>query len=171
MTQELDTTLVASLRQLDTSINSGEDMSVRLRWDYARRILAYYLPPDTERKQLPKGVLDQLAGELGVCRAEVGARMKFARMYDTDEKLSTVIESFPLSGRGAASWSAIKQHALSDTTRTGVPKKTPFQRAFGPLDNVAPETLTSADLADIVAVFKVLKRHRDSILEQQRKAA
>src|SRR5258708_26255991 len=93
-------TLLADLRRLDDDINRNEDTSIRARWEYGRKILARYQPPESGRKQLPTGVLDAVATELGVCRAEVGARKKFAQVYDTEEKLSTVIESF-------TSWSAI----------------------------------------------------------------
>jgi hypothetical protein len=160
----MDPTLVADLRRLDDAVNADENHSIRARWEFGRRILAFYLPPESTRKQLPKGVLDALSRELRVHRSEVGARMKFAKTYQTEQQLSTVIESF-------RSWSAIKQQALTDTTHTSTPKKTPYQRALALLDHVGPETLTPADLPDIVAVFKVLKGHRDSILERQRKAA
>jgi hypothetical protein len=162
MTQKpLDQTLVEKLRRLDDSINANENTSISARWQYGRSICVYHeLRPFGEKKQLPKGVLKQLASELDVHLSDVSARMKFARMYDTEEKLSTVIESF-------RSWFAIKQHALSDTTRTSVPKKTPLQRALDLIRDIEPDTLTKADIPVMAAIVKVLGEFKDSIQAEE----
>ena len=136
------TTLLADLRRLDASINANEDNSIRDRWEYGRKILAFYLPEGCGRKQLRKGELDTLARELGVHRSEVGARMKFAKVYQSEEQLSTVIESCP-------SWSAIKQRALSDPSRIKPVSRSTCARLAALVKNIDADTLTADDLTHI----------------------
>ena len=129
-----------------------------MRSHYGRCIRVFFeLRPFGERKQLRKGVLDSLARELGIHRSEVGACMKFAMIYNTEEKLSTVIESYK-------SWSAIKQHALTDTTRPKARRKTPLRRAFDLIENIAPETLlVAADLSLIDTLIETLRKFATTI--------
>ena len=159
----MDPTLVADLRRLDDAVNADENRSIRTRWEFGRRILAFYFPPEVTRKQLPKGVLDALSRELRVHRSEVGARMKFAKTYQTEQQLSTVIESFK-------SWSAIKQQALTDTTRAIGRPKTPLQRASDLIENIEPDTLLDTDCALIDTLISTLQRLRGNIADNQRAA-
>ena len=170
MTQELDPTLVETLRRLDHSINVNEDTSIRTRWEYGRRICSYYeLKPFGAKKQLPQGVLATLAGELAVHPSEVSARMKCARMYDTEEKLSTVIERF--RGEDRLSWWAIKQHGLTDReARKPVTPKTPLQRASDLIENIEPENLDAGDLPLVAQLMETLRRLEANIRDE-RKAA
>ena len=169
MTQKpLDPTLLDALRRLDESINASEDTAIRARWDYGHRVCRYYeLKPYGEKNQLPKGVLELLASELGVCQSEVSARMKFARVYRTEDQLSTVIES-------SSSWHDIKQHKLSDPAKqTGTPRETqaPLQRAWHLLENIEPETLREADLPRIMEMIETLQRHAASVRTGEQVAA
>jgi hypothetical protein len=62
------------------------------------------------KKQLPPGMLDELARTVGVVRSELGARMRFAEKYSTEEELSTAVETF-------RTWTDIRQRGLTDTPR------------------------------------------------------
>jgi hypothetical protein len=94
---------VAELRRLEEPVQKSEHDGVRARWESGR----YMLTLRKRRKQLPHGLLNELAEKIGVVRSELGARMKFAEKYPTEEKVSTAIES-------VHSWSDIKQRGLTD---------------------------------------------------------
>src|SRR3954471_40612 len=94
MSYVVDPTLLDALTRLEDTISTNERTSIQTRWESGRRIIAFYFPPESKRKALPKGALNEIARQLGVVRSEVGDRMKFFRMYYTEEKLSTVMERF-----------------------------------------------------------------------------
>jgi hypothetical protein len=103
----VEPTVLADLRKIEAGINTNDRASIEARWESGRKILESY---PTGKKQLPKGLLDAIAHELGVARSEVGARIKFARKFPTKAKGSTVVETH-------TSWTAIRQGALTDTPR------------------------------------------------------
>jgi hypothetical protein len=139
----IDQTLVADLKQLENRINTNEHEAIFARWDCGRRILKFYA---TGRKQLANGLLDAIAAELGVCRAEVGARIKFARKFPKPDEVSTLVETYK-------SWSAIRQQALSDKHRASSNVETrPLQRAWALVRNIDPVTLDDRDLP-LIAEF------------------
>jgi hypothetical protein len=153
--------LLGDLKGLESSIQQDEESAIRARWDYGRRICEFYaLKPYGENKQLPNGELEKLATALDVDRSEVNARMKFAKVYRTDDELSTVVESF-------RSWSAIKQHGLTDTSRVRPQPKTAFRRAFDIVQNIDARMLTADDVA-LIAPFlaKLAHLEQGTVVEQ-----
>ena len=78
------------VRRLEEAVHKSDGDGVRARWDSGRYMLTL-----KKGKQLPRGVLNQLAKTLDVSRAEVTARMKFATKFPTEDELPDVIRKFP----------------------------------------------------------------------------
>jgi hypothetical protein len=146
----IDPTLRQDLSALETLITKNEGSAIRARWEYGRKILALYAPG---KKQLPNGVLDAIAGDLGAQRSEVSARIKFAKKFPTEAEVSTAIETF-------GSWWAIKQTALTDKPRPKVSKSTrsALQHAFEEVEAIDPATAENDDLALIEEFIALLRR-------------
>lgn len=94
------------MQRIEEVIHKSDGDGVRARWESGR----YMLTLKQGKKQLPKGVLDELAEKLDVSRSELTARMKFAAKYTTDAELTDVIREF-------RTWFAITHEALTDTPR------------------------------------------------------
>lgn len=156
---------LAELQQLEDAVRKSDGDGLRARWESGRCLL-----PLKKGKQLPKGVLDELAKALGVVRSEINARMRFASKYSTETKLSTVIESF-------RTWSDIKKHALTTAPRAA--KATPdtgtgeadtnharkdLQRAIETIDNIDGALLGEGDQGLLVALGEAVRRLRESVV-------
>lgn len=79
-------------KRIDTAEDQAADSlreSIRDRWEFGRLILA-----KRKGKQLPKGVLDELAGATGKSRAELQFRAQFAERYPTEDEVSRAIGTF-----------------------------------------------------------------------------
>lgn len=111
ITLEIGEAEIAELRRLEVPVRTSDGDGVRARWDSGRYMLTL-----KKGKQLPRGVLGRLAEKLDVHRSELGARMKFAEKYPTEEEVSTTIETFH-------SWSAIKERGLADKPRVDATDK------------------------------------------------
>jgi hypothetical protein len=104
---ETTETPLVELQQLEDDVRRSDGDGLHARWKSGRRLLALKIG-----KQLPKGVLEELAAKLGVARAEINARMKFASKY-SEAELSAAIIKFP-------TWHAMTHAGLTDAPR--VPK-------------------------------------------------
>lgn len=93
---------IARLVQLDRSVDAAEGEGLRARWEFGRELLARR----GSGKQLPRGVLDEVAQVIGKSRAELGARMKFAETFSSEGELSNAVRDF-------GSWHAIVNDALA----------------------------------------------------------
>jgi hypothetical protein len=94
------------MQRIEEVIHKSDGDGVRARWESGRYMLAL-----KKGKQLPAGVLNELAEKLDVHRSELGARMKFATKCPTENELSMMIESY-------GTWSSIKKYGLTTTPRT-----------------------------------------------------
>jgi hypothetical protein len=149
------------LRQIEATITSAEDCGLRARWEFGRYMLTL-----KTGKQLPKGVIKQLADNLHVNRSELSARMKFAAKYSGHEQLSDVIRKF-------GSWYRIVHEALSDgrRPRTRIPVSTAAGRLMSFLEDFDAEKL-APEQADVVrdALIDAVKRI-DAIAAMRKEAA
>jgi hypothetical protein len=96
----------SEMRRLEEAVRVSDGQNIRARWESGR----YMLTLRDGKKQLPPGMLDELARTVGVVRSELGARMRFAEKYSTEEELSTAVETF-------RTWTDIRQRGLTDTPR------------------------------------------------------
>jgi hypothetical protein len=153
MTYQVDAILLEDLKRLEHEIATTERPSILARWHSGRKIAALYAP---HRKQLPNGLLDAIAAELGVVRSEIGFRVKFAKKFPTESEVSTVVES-------CRSWTAIRQWALTDTPRQKSNTSDPLHRAFKLVEAIDAETRDERDLRLIANFIDYLTRLSSSI--------
>jgi len=104
--------IAAHLRELENRIDKGTSDDVRLRWESGRELLKLR----EGRKQLPNGVLDMYAEELGKSRSELNHRMRFVVKCEDEDEVSNVIRHFK-------TWLAITQNYLPKKEREMVEKK------------------------------------------------
>ena len=81
----------------EDQIADGVRESLRNRWEFGKLMLA-----KRKGKQLPNGMLDELAEITGRSRAELGFRMQFAERYPTEDEVSRALETF-------TSWTQVKR--------------------------------------------------------------
>jgi phage N-6-adenine-methyltransferase len=86
---------------LDKRVDGAEGEGLRARWEFGRLLLAKRVG-----KQLPKGLLDDIARETGKSRQELGYRMQFAEKFPTEEEVSNAVGKF-------GSWHGIVNEALA----------------------------------------------------------
>jgi len=98
-------TPATTMRQFEDVIRRSDGEGLRARWESGR-----YMQTLKRGKQLPAGLLAELSEKLDVSRSELGARMKFAARFPTEQELSVAVES-------CRTWSAIRR-ALTTTPRT-----------------------------------------------------
>lgn len=92
---------IARLVHLDEAVDAAEGEGLRARWEFG-----HDLRKRRAGKQLPKGLLDDVAQATGKSRQELGARMKFAERFSTEAELSNAVRNF-------GSWHAIVNDALA----------------------------------------------------------
>jgi hypothetical protein len=90
---------------LEDVVIKSDGEGLRARWESGRYMLTL-----RKGKQLPNGLRDLLAKELGIGGSELTARMKFAEKYPSEQEVTDAIGKFK-------SWYAITQQALTDTPR------------------------------------------------------
>ncbi len=93
------------MRRLEDAVQKSDGEGLRARWESGRYMLAL-----RKGKQLPPGVLGELATNLDVHRSELTARMKFASKFPSEAKVTKAISKF-------RTWYEIKQNALTDKPR------------------------------------------------------
>lgn len=94
----------------DDAAEKGAAQAIRARWEFGRVLLARR----EGAKQLPPGVLDEVAVVCNEKRPELGARMKLAELYPSDEELSHAVRKFP-------SWHQMRNRGLR---MPGTPRST-----------------------------------------------
>jgi hypothetical protein len=80
---------VQRLVAIDRKIDKSETTALRARWEFGKLMLA-----ERKGKQLPKGMLDELAEATGKSRQELGYRMRFAERYPTEDELANALATF-----------------------------------------------------------------------------
>jgi hypothetical protein len=90
---------------LEDVVIKSDGEGLRARWESGRYMLTL-----RKGKQLPNGLRDLLAKELGIGGSELTDRMKFAEKYPSEQEVTDAIGKFK-------SWYAITQQALTDTPR------------------------------------------------------
>lgn len=102
------------LHKIEERIASSEGDGLRARWESGKELAL-----GRHGKQLPAGMLDKLAAELGARPRELQMRMKFADTFQTDEQVRAAIAHFP-------SWFRMTREGL--TTK---PKPKPVEELSG----------------------------------------
>lgn len=88
---------------------------MRARWEFGRELLGRRIG-----KQLPTGLLNEVAQATGKSRAEVGHRMRFAEAFPNEREVANAIRNF-------GSWYRVVNEALS-------PRAAATERAAEPVD-------------------------------------
>jgi phage N-6-adenine-methyltransferase len=94
---------LARLVHLDKDVDAAEGEGLRARWEFGRELLARRVG-----KQLPSGVLDEIASATGKPRSELQHRMRFAEKYATAAEVSTAVDTLK-------SWTEVRD-GLYETT-------------------------------------------------------
>lgn len=92
--------------ELDHKVDEAEGNGILARWEFGLAVLA----ERGDRKQLPKGRLDEIAAAIGKSREEVVKRAAFAYLYPTPEQVRNAITNF-------GSWYRIVTEGLTQTPR------------------------------------------------------
>lgn len=92
---------IARLVHLDQAVDAAEGEGLRARWEFGRD-----LRDRRVGKQLPKGLLDEVAQATRKSPTELRYRMLFAEKFDTEAKVINAVDDF-------GSWHAIVNDALS----------------------------------------------------------
>lgn len=95
---------IARLVQLDRSVDAAEGEGLRARWEFGRELLSRRVG-----KQLPRGVLDEIAQATHKSRIELQCRMRFAERFPTEPEVHNAVTHF-------CSWHAIVNEALAPKT-------------------------------------------------------
>lgn len=95
--------------ELDAAVDRAEGEGILARWEFGREVLARRVG-----KQLPKGLLDEIASAIGKSRQEVGRRALLAIRYPTLEEVSHAVRKF-------GSWHEIVEEGLTATPRIASP--------------------------------------------------
>lgn len=93
--------------RIEATIRRSDDDGLRARWESGR----YMLTLRGGRKQLPKGMLDRMAETLEAGRSDLGARMKFAEKYPSEDELSDAVRKFK-------TWHEVVHRGLKDAPVT-----------------------------------------------------
>jgi|SRR5215831_2010472 len=93
----------AELLELDHRVDEAEGEGIRARWEFGRGLLRQRVG-----KQLPAGLLDELADLTGKSRQELGYRMRFAERFPSEAEVANAIGNF-------GSWYRIVNEALAST--------------------------------------------------------
>lgn len=91
--------------ELDQKVDQAEEGGILARWEFGREVLARRVG-----KQLPKGLLDEIAAAIGKDRQEVVRRAAFATLYPTREEVSHAMTNF-------RSWYRIVNEGLTQNPR------------------------------------------------------
>jgi hypothetical protein len=89
-TGPLDSPWGNDLRKIEERIKDVESTGIKARWESGRHLIAL-----RKGKQLPKGVLDEAAGALGVSRTELTKRMKLYDRFPSEIEVRNAITKFP----------------------------------------------------------------------------
>lgn len=81
---------IESLVLLDKQIDENESCALRARWEFGREMLA----ARDGAGRLPNGYITELTQVTGKSRSELGRRVQFASMYETEEELSHAVGQF-----------------------------------------------------------------------------
>lgn len=91
--------------ELDQEVDRAEDAGLVARWDFGREVLARRVG-----KQLPRGLLDEIAATIGKSPREVQLRTRFAEQYPTLEQVRNAVSHF-------RSWHGLVGEGLTETPR------------------------------------------------------
>lgn len=95
-------------KRIDTAVDEASALlgeSIRDRWEFGKLMLA-----QRKGKQLPNGVLDELAERTGKSRAELKFRMQFAERYPTEDEVARALAT-------CTSWTQIKKNLPKPPTK------------------------------------------------------
>lgn len=122
--------------ELDRKVDEAEGSGIMARWEFGLAVLA----ERGDRKQLPKGRLDEIAKAIGKSREEVVKRAAFAYLYPTPEKVRNAITNFH-------SWFGIVTEGLTITPRL-TPAVTPALLPAGLFNVVLADPPWQYDFAE-----------------------
>jgi N6-adenosine-specific RNA methylase IME4 len=142
--------------ELDRKVDEAEGNGIMARWEFGLLVLA----ERGDRKQLPAGRLDEIAGAIGKSREEVVKRAAFAYLYPTPEQVRNAVTNF-------GSWHEIVNEGLTLSPRIAAPTipallpagvfdvvlaDPPWQYDFAETDNRAIENqYPTMDVVEIAA--------------------
>lgn len=138
------------MRRLEDAVDRSEGEGLRARWQSGQFILGLR----AGRKQLPNGLLGEMAKTLEVHQSELSARMKFAAKFPTEAQLSNAVGKY-------RTWHEIKAKALTDSPRrasdeqVGNPK---LRRAVALVKSIDPATLGADDTILLKALDEGVRR-------------
>lgn len=95
---------------LDHRVDEAEGNGIMARWEFGIAVLE----ERGDRKQLPKGRLDEIAAVIGKSRTEVVCRAAFAYLYPTPGQVINAVDNFK-------SWHGIVNEGLTVTPRLAAP--------------------------------------------------
>lgn len=78
------------LKKMEARVTSAEGDGLRARWEFGKELLL-----QRKGKQLPAGLLDNVAAAVGVSRRELQARVKFAEKFPAEPALRDAITQWP----------------------------------------------------------------------------
>jgi hypothetical protein len=162
-----ETNWQGEMRRLEDAVQKSDGEALRARWASGR-----YMLDLRKGKQLPRGVLGELAGKLGVHRSELTARMKFASKFPSEAKVAEAISKF-------RTWYEIKQNALTDKPRKQKrPTASADQRGAHHLRRVLEifERIDSAELGEaeyalLLEIEEGIKRIKQAVRRPRTDAA
>lgn len=161
-------TTIDEFIQIDKRIDTAEDRanddvreSIRDRWEFGKLMLA-----ERKGKQLPNGILDQLAEATGKSRAELKFRAQFAERYPTEDEVARAIATFK-------SWTQVKKSLRKQSSRAKAKPATAPSLHSKRADEIialADEGKTRQQIADELGVTERVVR-RELELESFAEAA
>lgn len=133
------------LHKIEERIASSEGDGLRARWESGKELAL-----GRHGKQLPAGMLDKLAAELGASRQELQARMKFADKFQTNKEVSDAIRHFP-------SWFRVTHEALRTKPKPKAAEELSgasltIRRFAKELTRMSPADLTRADREQLAVI-------------------
>jgi hypothetical protein len=160
-------------RKAEDELRHGESIGLLARWKSGQQMSTL----KRGRKQLPPGVVKELAAALERDPSEVRARMKFAELYRTEEEVSHVV-------RELGSWHQIRKHGLKNrrqeadgtvTDAEPVTETAPtttaessyshsLQRVLDFIENIDSAELTQRDLELLAQVANRTHRLQDAVV-------
>ena len=123
------------LHKMETRIATSEGDGLRARWEFGRELLL-----QRKGKQLPAGLLDAVAKEVGASRAELKRRVQFAEKFPSDTEVAHACATFP-------SWHQMVREGLPTKREKAAPKTSPARLALRHAAALASE-INTADLEE-----------------------
>jgi hypothetical protein len=143
------TDIVCELHEIETRIRKSEGESVIDRWKFGRVLIALR----GGKKQLPRGLREEITEQFGLEASELTRRMKLADTFATCEE---VVDACTRCG---GSWRRIIREALPKRETAAKPKPTWDERISKRLNRIIDDAETEDELKTLAELFrKALER-------------